>query len=253
MTQSRISEIVIAGGGTAGWMAAAMLARFLERGFRIRLVESEEIGTVGVGEATIPQITLLNAMLGFEEPRFLSATQASYKLGSEFEGWREPGHRYMHAFGGVGRSLGLSPFALLWRRLDAKGRAEPFGHYSFNEVAARAGRMAHGAGKGKAIPNLFHAYHFDAGLYARLLRSYAEAEGVERIEGKIIEVERDGQSGDIDALRLNGDRRVSGDFFIDCTGFRGLLIGDALGSGCVDWSHWLPCNRALAVPCARND
>ena len=253
MTQLRISEIVIAGGGTAGWMAAAMLARFLERGFRIRLVESDDIGTVGVGEATIPQIALLNAILGFEEPRFLAATKASYKLGIEFDGWREPGHRYMHAFGSVGRSLGLSPFATLWRRLDAKGLAEPFGRYSFNEVAARAGRMALGAGKGKAVPNLFHAYHFDAGLYARLLRSYAEAEGVERIEGKILKVERHGENGDIAALHLDGERRVPGQFFIDCTGFRGLLIGGALGSAYVDWSHWLPCNRALAVPCARSD
>ena len=253
MTERSVRRIVIAGGGTAGWIAAAMLARFCEGQFDLVLVESDEIGTVGVGEATIPQIVLLNSMLGFSESEFLRETCGSYKLGIEFLGWGAPADSYMHSFGFVGRSIGLSPFALLWRRLELANRAKPYGTYGFNEVAARLGRMKLGKIGGPSIPNLMHAYHFDAGLYARLLRRYAERQGVTRIEGRIQGVERDGFDGDLTALVMVGNQRIEGDFFIDCTGFRSVLLGQALDVPLIDWSHWLRCDRALAVPCARSD
>ena len=253
MGDTRISNIVIAGGGTAGWMAAAALSRFLEQGYNITLAESEAIGTVGVGEATIPQIHLFNGWLGLDEAEFLRETKASFKLGIEFVGWHRPDARYMHAFGFVGRAFGMAPFRHGWARASAAGNAEPYGAYSFNEVAARAGRFAKGDGQQGAIPDLVYAYHFDAGLYAAYLRRYAEARGVTRVEGKIETVERDPASGDVAALVLDGGRRIEGQLFIDCSGFRGLLIGEALGTPYLDWTNFLPCDRALAVPCARTD
>ncbi len=246
-------RMVIAGGGSAGWMAAAALARFLPQGWHITLVESDAIGTVGVGEATIPQIALFNAGLGINEADFLKATQGSYKLGIEFAGWGAPGESYLHAFGLVGRPLGLLPFHQYWLRARSAGKAGPLGHYVFNDVAARAGRFGRSGRSDGPVPELVTAYHFDAGLYAAYLRQYAEARGVVRVEGIIEHVERDGQSGDIAALMLNGERRVEGDFFIDCTGFGGRLIAQELGVGFDDWSRWLPCDRAWAVPCARVD
>ena len=248
-----IRNIVIVGGGTAGWMAAAALARFLETrrgGWRVTLVESDAIGTVGVGEATIPQIRLFNAGLGIDEDDFLRETQGSIKLGIEFDGWLRPGHRYMHAFGPTGRDLGLIGFHHYWLRGRAMGLDAPFGAYSYNEAAAYAGRFRRGDNPATALPPLVHAYHFDAGLYAAYLRRYAEARGVVRIEGRIAGVNRDGASGDITTLALDGGAAVSGQLFIDCSGFRGLLIEQTLGAGYEDWSQWLACDRAMAVPCA---
>nr|WP_114227747.1 MULTISPECIES: tryptophan halogenase family protein [Sphingomonas] len=253
MSKSGIRDIVIAGGGSAGWMAAAALGRFLGHGHRLTLVESDAIGTVGVGEATIPQIHLFNASLGIDEREFVAATSATFKLGIEFAGWVRPDHRYMHAFGVVGRGSGLIPFRQLWLRARAAGVAGPYGDYSFNETAARAGRMGRGNGQPGPVPDLAYAYHFDAALYAGFLRQLAEAAGVTRIEGKIERVERDPASGDIAALHLEADRRVAGDLFIDCTGFRSLLVGETLGTPFEDWSRYLPCDRALAMPCARSD
>ena len=246
-------RMVIAGGGTAGWMAAAALARYLPHGWHITLVESDAIGTVGVGEATIPQIALFNAGLGIDEADFLKATQGSFKLGIAFDGWGAPGESYLHAFGSVGRPLGLMPFHQYWLRALAAGKAGPLGRYVFNDVAARAGRFGRSGRSEGAVPDLVTAYHFDAGLYAAYLRKYAEARGATRVEGIIDAVERDGESGDITALTLSGERRVEGDFFIDCTGFGGRLIAQELGVGFDDWSHWLPCDRAWALPCARVD
>ena len=245
-------HIVIAGGGTAGWMAASTLVRFLGGAATITLVESDAIGTVGVGEATIPQIHLFNHGLGIDEREFVAATQASFKLGIEFQDWLRPGHRYMHAFGIVGRGSGITPFRQLWARARIAGRAGDYGQYSFNETAARAGRMA-GPSAGGAIPDLSYAYHFDASLFAAFLRRYAEARGVVRIEGTIDRVDRDGESGDIVALEISGGQRLEGDLFIDCTGFRSLLLGEALGTRFIDWSSHLPCDRALAVPCERSE
>jgi tryptophan halogenase len=241
-------QMVVVGGGTAGWMAAAALARFTTR--PVTLVESDAIGTVGVGEATIPQIRLFNAGLGIDEAEFLRETRGSFKLGIEFAGWSGDGSSYMHAFGHVGHGAGLLPFQHFWARARAEGTAKELAAYVLNERAARAGRMQiWQAETGKPVPDMPWAYHFDAGLYAAYLRRYAEALGVVRIEGIVGAVDRDGESGHITAVLLDGDRRVAGDFFIDCTGFRALLIEGALEAGFDDWTHWLPCDRAIAVPC----
>jgi len=247
-------NMVIAGGGTAGWMTAAALARFCRQGWTITLVESDEIGTVGVGEATIPMIRLFNQALGIDEAEFLRETQGTWKLGIEFDGWGAPGERYMHAFGQVGRGLGLLPFHHYWLRAHAAGRAGPLGDYALNAVAARAGRFAHvERAADSVLPPMPYAFHFDAGLYAAYLRRYAQGRGVVRIEGRIEHVERDGESGDVAALVLADGVRVAGDLFVDCSGFRGLLIEGVLETGFEDWGHWLPCDRALAVPCDRAD
>ncbi|KLE33333.1 tryptophan halogenase family protein [Aurantiacibacter gangjinensis] len=238
---------VIAGGGTAGWMAAAALSRFTPPGTRIVLVESDAIGTVGVGEATIPQIHNFNRALGFDEREFLRATRGTFKLGIEFDGWLRAGERYMHAFGPIGRAHGLLPFQHYWIRARQLGFAKPLSAYSLNETAARQMRMQKGrTSVGIELP---YAYHFDAGLYAAFLRDFAEARGVRRVEGVIASVERDGESGDITALALNDGERIEGTFFIDCTGFRALLIGEAMEARFDDWSAYLPCNRAITVPC----
>ncbi|MCT2557496.1 tryptophan 7-halogenase [Tsuneonella sp. YG55] len=235
-------DIVIAGGGTAGWMAAATLARFVGEAARITLVESDAIGTVGVGEATIPQIHNLLVGLGIDQAEFMAATDASFKLGIEFDGWLRDGASYIHSFGTTGRGVGLIPFRQLWLRGRAIGVADDFGAYSLNVAAARAGRIAPGEEAGLA-----YAFHFDAGKVAALLRAYAEERGVRRVEGRIEAVERDGDGGDIVALALEGDRRVAGNLFLDCTGFASLLLGKALGVEFEDWTRWLPCDTALAV------
>jgi tryptophan halogenase len=252
MDQPAPLKIVIAGGGTAGWVAAATLVRFLGNRASITLVESDEIGTVGVGEATIPQIHNLIIGLGLDQAEFLRRTDATFKLGIEFSGWSGAGTSYMHSFGQTGRGVGLIPFRQLWLRGLALGVAEDFGDYSYNIAAARLGRMTTKSGSG-TIPDLSYAYHFDASLFGGMLRDYAEERGVQRIEGRIVAVDRDTESGDLTALALNGDRRVAGGFFIDCTGFRSLLLGQKLEIPYIDWSHWLPCNSALAVPSESSD
>jgi tryptophan halogenase len=247
MTEPTAMRIVIVGGGTAGWMAAAALARFAPPGYTVTLVESDAIGTVGVGEATIPAIRQFNDALDIDEGAFLSATKGSFKLGIEFQGWLQDGHSYMHAFGTVGHQLGLLPFRHFWARGRSLGIAKPLAHYSANELAARTGRMAIGA-SGPGIPEVPYAYHFDAGLYAQFLRHYAEARGVTRIEATLVGASR-ADNGDIAAVQTDDGRAIAGDFFVDCSGFRGLLIEQELQTGYEDWSHWLPCNRAIAVPC----
>lgn len=239
-------DIVIAGGGTAGWTAAATFARFLGRHATITLVESDAIGTVGVGEATIPQIHNLLVGLGLDQAEFVRRTNASFKLGIEFTGWLREGDRYFHSFGSVGRGIGLIPFRQLWLRARSLGVAGDYGDYSPNAVASAKGRFGIGGGQG---PDMSYAYHFDASLFAAYLRDYSEARGVLRVEGMIESVERDGESGNIRALKLDGERTVAGGLFIDCTGFRSLLLGDAMGVPFIGWRNWLPCDTALAVPC----
>jgi tryptophan halogenase len=246
-------RLVIAGGGSAGWMAAAAMARYLPSSWSVTLVESDAIGTVGVGEATIPQIALFNAGLGIDEAEFLRATQGSHKLGIAFDGWGAPGDSYIHAFGTIGRPLGLLSFHHYWLRARAAQQAGPLGDYLVNAVAARTNRYAPPHGAGGPVPDLVTAYHFDAGLYADFLRRYAEARGVMRVEGIISHVHRASDTGDISALALTGDRQIEGDLFIDCTGFGGRLIAKELGIGFDDWSHWLPCDRAWAMPSVRTE
>ena len=239
-------RIVIVGGGTAGWIAAASLARYLPaQRYAITLVESEEIGIVGVGEATIPQIRLINAALGIDEYAMMRATHATYKLGIEFVGWGSADSRYMHAFGSIGRQTGQVAFHHYWLRGRKLGETAPLEAYSPNAQAGWANRFAKPNGT-----DLPYAFHFDASLYASFLRSWAEPRGVTRIEGRIVGVERNGDTGDVSELHLANGQRVAGDLFIDCSGFRGLLIEGALATGYDDWTHWLPCDRALAVPCA---
>lgn len=247
-------HFVIVGGGSAGWMAAAALAHTLKRTHPISLIESEEIGTVGVGEATIPPLQFFNKVLGINEREFVRATQASFKLGIQFRGWGEAGHRYFHQFGEFGANIDGISFHQFWLRLNAHGHPQPLSDYAPAAIAAAQGRfLPPFPTMPKDMPQLAYAYHFDAGLYARFLRSYAEQRGVVRHEGRIVEVDRDGERGGIKGLRLHDGRNVTGDFFLDCSGFQGLLIERTLGTGFEDWSHWLPCNRALAVPCERND
>lgn len=243
-------RIVIVGGGTAGWMTAAALSRFCDASWSITLVESDAIGTVGVGEATIPMIQNFNAALGIDEAAFIAATNGTYKLGIEFVGWSGRDSRYIHAFGLLGRGLGLLPFQHYWLRGRAEGVVSDLGDYVLNYVACRENRFAHVQREpGSPLPPMPFAYHFDAGLYAAFLRRYAEARGVVRREGRIEDVDLDSESGDVVAVRLESGEAIGGDLFVDCSGFRGLLIGDAIETGWTDWSHWLPCDRAIAVPC----
>lgn len=250
MGDTAIRDIVIAGGGSAGWMAAAALSSALA-GNRctITLVESEEIGIVGVGEATIPPIQLFNRIVGIDDMEFIRATQATFKLGIEFIGWGKEGHRYFHPFGRYGDDFGFAPFHQHWLRARSLGDSSAFDAYSLTTAAAMLGRFRMPDQDPRSVySTLSHAYHFDAALYARHLRGVATGRGVVRREGKIGGVELDSETGDIAALAMEDGGTVRGDFFIDCTGFRGLLLGEALGVGYQDWTKWLPNNRAIAVP-----
>ena len=254
MEDGSLRRIVIVGGGTAGWMTAAALSRFCVPRFEVVLVESDEIGTIGVGEATIPSIMQFNEALGINEAEFLSATGATYKLGIAFEGWGKPDEGYVHAFGLVGAALGVVPFHHYWLRGRKLGIAKPLGHYVLHTLAIAANHFAHiTPPAGSPLPPLPYAFHFDASLYAKFLRGFAEGRGIVRQEGRIVAVERNQQNGDIGAVVLANGSRVEGDLFIDCSGFRGLLIEQELEAGFEDWTHWLQCDRAVAVPCARVD
>jgi tryptophan 7-halogenase len=251
MTEDSPRTITIVGGGTAGWMTAAACVRFLRRGFTIQLIESESIGIVGVGEATIPQIHHFNAALGLDENDFVAATQGSFKLGIAFEGWRAPGHRYSHAFGRIGRDLGLLAFYHYWLAAQHSDLTDEdsLDAYAVGAQAGYAGRFTRpDPAKPAAAGPHSYAFHFDASLYAAYLRRFAEANGVTRHEGRITAIERDALSGDIAAVRLEDGRRIAGDLFVDCSGFIGLLIERELGAGYESWDEWLACDRALAVP-----
>jgi len=245
-----LRRVVILGGGTSGWMSAAALAKVLRGRWQIELVESEEIGTVGVGEATIPMIRLYNSVLEIDEDEFIRETQATFKLGIEFVNWGRIGDRYIHGFGKFGRELLTVPFHHYWLKLHQAGQVGDLERWSINRMACRAGKFmrADPATGDSPLAEIVHAFHFDASLYARYLRRYAEARGVVRTEGKVARVEQ-GAGGDVTALVLESGARVEGELFIDCSGFGGLLIEKTLATGYDDWSEWLPVNRAWAVPC----
>ena len=235
-------------------MTAAVLSRAFGQKLSIKLIESDEIGIVGVGEATIPMIRLINDFLRIDENDFLRASQGTFKLGIEFNNWRRVGDSYMHAFGDIGMQLGLTPFLHYWLRARHEGSKDALWDYSLNYQAAIANRFAPLEKVGETpLGGVKHAYHFDASLYARYLRAYAEKIGVQRIEGKIVDVALHPESGFIEGVQLESGDRHAADLFVDCSGFRALLIEGALKTGFIDWTHWLPCDRAVAAPCAHGD
>ena len=237
-----VKKVVIAGGGTAGWIAAAALVKQLGKLLDITLIESDEIGTIGVGESTIPTVRSFHSLLGIDEREFMRATQSSFKLGIAFENWGTIGDRYVHSFGVIGKSTWMADFHHFWLQARAEGFAGPLGDYCFELQAAEANKFA----TGENAP-INYAYHLDATAYARFLRGMSEPDGVKRVEGKITKVEQDPETGFIQALVLDSGQRIEGDLFIDCTGFRGLLIEQTLETGYDDWSQWLPTNSAYAV------
>ena len=242
-TQTKKKQrLVIAGGGTAGWMAAAAFIRLLGKEVDVTLIESSEIGTVGVGEATIPTLVFFHKLLKINEQEFMAQTNATFKLGINFENWKDLEHAYLHAFGVTGKDCWAAGFQHFWMRGLKEGLATDFGDYCLERKAAEANKFAH-------LPNngLNYAYHIDATRYAGFLRNLAEKEGLRRIDSTIKEVTTREQDGFITSLTLASGEVIEGDFFIDCTGFKGLLIEKALHTGYEDWSHWLPCDSAVAV------
>lgn len=245
MNAERKLRVVIAGGGTAGWMAAAAMANTLGSVIDLTLVESEAIGTIGVGESTIPPLLLFNRLLGIGEAEFMRATKATFKLGIKFENWKDIGETYFHSFGTVGKDHWSAGFQHFWLHGLQNGHPHSLDDYCLELKAALEGRFAH-------LPDerMNYSYHLDSGRYAAFLRQRAEADGAQRVEGRIARVELDSESGNIAALELDGGRRIEGDLFVDCTGFRALLIEGALHAGYDDWTHYLPCDSAIAVQTA---
>ena len=251
-THERIGHIVVVGGGSAGWMTAATLATYLGTHATIRLVESEEIVIVGVGESTVPQMKAFNSqVLGIREADFVARTQGTFKLGIQFNDWGRIGDSYVHGFGTIGHSMGPLPFHQYWLKLFLAGRAPDIGAFSLPTAAAPLNRFMVSpadAPAGSPLADIAYGYQFDAGLYARYLRELAESRGARRTEGRIVDVARRGDDGFVEAVVMESGERIEGELFIDCSGFRGLLIEQTLKAGYEDWSQWLPCDRAMVAP-----
>jgi len=250
-----IERIVIVGGGTAGWMAAAVLSRLKSgRPLAITLVESEAIGTIGVGEATIPPFVEFNQLLEIDEREMMAAAGASFKLGIQFVNWGQVGESYIHPFGAYGYAMGGISFHQVWHRFRQQGDKRPLQAFNLETMAAYFGKFSRTDDYAREdLPPINYAYHLDAGRYARYLRTYAERRGVARQEGRIADVALHPETGFVTSVRLDSGIDIAGDLFVDCSGFRGLLIEQALKTGYEDWTHYLPCDRAIALPCARDD
>jgi tryptophan halogenase len=251
MPDAPIKKVLIVGGGTAGWMCAAFVGQSVGKDIEVRVVESDEIGIVGVGEATIPPIMNFNRALAIDENEFVKATQATFKLGIEFRNWGALGDRYIHGFGTMGHNTGVVDFHQYWLKAWLAGKVKRVEDYSINLLACEKNKFMRAR---TDIPNspladIGHAFHFDAGLYARFLRGLAEKQGVKRTEGKITSVQQHPDTGFVTSVTLENGEVLDADLFVDCSGFRGLLIEQTLHAGYQDWSHWLPCDRAMAVPC----
>ncbi|MEH6580777.1 MAG: tryptophan halogenase family protein [Halioglobus sp.] len=242
MSTDKVRNVVIVGGGTAGWMAAAALSKLMGKNLDIRLIESDEIGTVGVGEATIPLLTAFHSLLGIKEQDFMRHSQATFKLGIQFENWGALGDKYLHPFGIIGQDCWACSFHHFWLKSVLQGNDTDLGEYCLHQQATDSNKFA-------LMPKggLDYAYHMDASLYAKFLRGFSEHHGVQRIEGKVVDVATEEKTGAIESLTLASGKTIAGDLYIDCSGFRGLLIEQALHTGYEDWSHWLPCDRAVAV------
>lgn len=247
---NNIKKVVVVGGGTAGWMSAALLKKNLGNVVDIELVESEEIGRIGVGEATIPPIRLFNQSLGINEAEFLRETKASIKLAIKFENWRVPNESYFHSFGAVGKNIAFCSFHHYWIRAHKLGYTSSLWDYDLNYLCATANKFAPINAQDPVL-DIPYAYHFDATLYAGFLRKFSENLGVVRTEGLIEQVAINPDSGYVESLTLKSGKKIAGDLFIDCSGMRGLLIQQKLNTGFEDWGHWLPCDRAVAMPSQR--
>lgn len=249
-----LRKVLIVGGGSAGWMTAALFAKLMNGLYEVSLVESDDIGTIGVGEATIPAIKKYNELLGISENEFLQRTNGTFKLGIQFNDWSSIGSSYIHGFGVIGQDLGWLRCHQYWLKMRAQGKASDFANYSINTAAALRNKFMRCAPDMKESPlgHIAHAFHFDAGLYARYLRQFAEERGVKRFEGKVVKVTLRPEDGFVRSVTLANGQFFEADLFIDCSGFRGLIIEQELGTGFDDWSHWLPCDRAIAVGCERS-
>jgi tryptophan halogenase len=249
MTDRQIRSVVIVGGGTAGWMAAAGLSKSLAGlGIRIRLIESAHIGAIGVGEATIPPLMDFIRQLGIAEDELVRDVKATYKLGIGYRDWTRPGHFYFHPFGPTGPGIGSIPFPAYWLKMFLAGEAGPLEDYSIQAMAATQGRFARPVhAPNTPLNKITYALHFDASSFARYLRGFAEARGVQRTEGEVRRVSLRQWDGFVESVTLESGESICADLFVDCSGFRGLLIEEALATGYEDWSHWLPCDRALVV------
>lgn len=252
---SQLKQILIVGGGSAGWMAAALFAQLFQGMYKIRVVESDDIGTIGVGEATIPAIKRYNELLNLDEDDFMRTTQGSFKLGIQFNNWDKIGSTYIHGFGVIAKDLDWIKCHQYWLKMLKLGRASDFANFSINTAAAIENKFmrARPDMPDSPIGEIAHAFHFDAGLFAKYLRTRSQRRGVIRTEGKVVDVTLRPEDGFIQSVTLESGEVIEADMFIDCSGFRGLLIEQAMHTGYEDWTHWLPCDRAIAMPCSRSD